>query len=70
MDVAIIGAGISGLSCAYELEKYGIYPVIYESNSFIGEQIDHVAAILTVLSDQSENLWNTSKTSLESKLSP
>lgn len=36
MRVAIIGAGISGLSCAYELEKNGIDPVIFEKNGRIG----------------------------------
>lgn len=30
VKVAIIGAGTSGLSCAIELEKHGIYPVIFE----------------------------------------
>lgn len=50
MKVAIIGAGLAGLACAYELEKYGIYPVIYEKNSYIGEQHPHVTAILEIVS--------------------
>ena len=29
MKVAIIG-GLSGLSCAHQLEKHGIQPVIFE----------------------------------------
>ncbi|PRX33582.1 flavin-dependent dehydrogenase [Orenia metallireducens] len=37
MKVAIIGAGKAGLSCAHELEQYGIKPVIYEKNGYIGE---------------------------------
>jgi len=37
MKVAIIGAGVSGLSCAYALERYGITPVIFEKRSQIGE---------------------------------
>ncbi len=37
LKVAIIGAGTSGLSCAIELERHGIYPEIFERNSFIGE---------------------------------
>lgn len=46
MKVAIIGAGTAGLSCAIELEKHGIYPVIFERNSFIGEYHPHVSAFL------------------------
>jgi len=49
MKVAIIGGGVAGLACAHELEKYGINPVIYERNGFIGEQYEHVAAILELL---------------------
>jgi digeranylgeranylglycerophospholipid reductase len=37
MNVAIIGAGISGLSCAFQLEKYGIKPTVFEKRSQIGE---------------------------------
>lgn len=49
MKVAIIGAGLSGISCALELERYGVKPVIYEKNSFIGEQHPHVTAIFDVI---------------------
>ncbi len=37
MKVAIIGAGLSGLSCAYELERRGIKPTIFEKRSQVGE---------------------------------
>ncbi|MCX7749616.1 MAG: NAD(P)/FAD-dependent oxidoreductase [Clostridia bacterium] len=48
MKVAIIGAGLAGLACAIQLEKYNIKPVIYERNSFIGEAFSHVSASLAV----------------------
>lgn len=48
MNVAIIGAGVAGLACAHELEKYGISPTVYEKNSYIGEQMPHVGALLEV----------------------
>ena len=49
MKVAIIGAGPAGLACAHELERYGIKPVIYERNSFIGDQYEHVGVILEIM---------------------
>ncbi|WP_054874928.1 NAD(P)-binding protein [Oxobacter pfennigii] len=49
MKVAIIGAGTSGLSCAIELEKQGISPVIFECNDFIGEYHSHVSAFLGLI---------------------
>jgi len=49
MKVAIIGAGTSGLSCAIELERNGIHPVIFERNDFIGEYNPHVSAFLGLI---------------------
>lgn len=40
MKVAIIGAGPSGLSCAYELEKHGIEPVIFEEKAYVGDILE------------------------------
>lgn len=40
MRVAIIGAGLSGLSCALELERYNIKPVIFEKRAHAGEALD------------------------------
>lgn len=48
MKVAIIGGGLSGLSCAHQLEKHGIQPVIFERNSFIGDQYGHISALLGI----------------------
>ncbi|MEG6613399.1 NAD(P)/FAD-dependent oxidoreductase [Pseudoclostridium thermosuccinogenes] len=49
MKVAIAGAGISGLACAYELERYGIKPVILEKSHQAGEKIIDAAAMISVL---------------------
>lgn len=49
MKVAIIGAGTSGLSCAIELERNGIFPAIFERNDFIGEYHPHVSALLNLI---------------------
>ncbi len=49
MKVAIIGAGTSGLSCAIELERNGINPIIFERNGFIGENQPHVSAFLGLI---------------------
>ena len=48
MNVAIIGAGVAGLSCAHELESFGINPVIYETSASIGDPYPHCIAILGV----------------------
>lgn len=34
--VAVVGAGISGLTCAYELEKAGYDVTVYEKNHYVG----------------------------------
>lgn len=49
MRIAIIGAGLAGLSCAIVLEKSGIIPTIFEKTSFIGDREQHVGAILSII---------------------
>lgn len=46
MKVAIIGAGPAGLACAYELERHGIFPVVFEKRHRPGDLFDHCAAVL------------------------
>jgi flavin-dependent dehydrogenase len=38
MEVAIKGAGMSGLSCAITLEKHGIKPTIFEKRNRVGDR--------------------------------
>jgi len=49
MEIAIIGAGISGLSCAIMLESYGIFPTIYDELDFIGDRESHVSCLLEIV---------------------
>jgi flavin-dependent dehydrogenase len=57
MKISIIGAGLAGLSCAHELEKHGLRPVVYERNSYIGDQINHVAILLEIFNRPIRNIF-------------
>lgn len=37
--IAVIGAGMGGLACAYELQRFGVYADIYEANSRVGGRV-------------------------------
>lgn len=49
MKVAIMGAGISGLSCAITLEKHGITPTIFEKRSCVGDRFVNAEAMFSIL---------------------
>lgn len=49
MNVAIMGAGLSGLACAITLEKYGYTPTIFESRRRPGDRFINGEAIIPIL---------------------
>ncbi len=70
MKVAIIGAGLAGLSCAHELEKHGIMPAVYERNGFIGEQWEHVGLVLEIFHRPIKDIIKYFENEFEIKLTP
>lgn len=49
MKVAILGAGLSGLSSAIILEQHGISPTIFEKRSIVGDRFVNGEVLLTIL---------------------
>jgi len=49
MRIAIMGAGLAGLSCAWLLEKEGVSPTVYESKYKIGAHFANGEAIMPVM---------------------
>ncbi|MBU3113957.1 FAD-dependent oxidoreductase [Clostridium lacusfryxellense] len=49
MEVAIMGAGISGLTCAITLEKNGITPTIFEKRNMVGDRFVNAEAMFSIL---------------------
>lgn len=70
MKIAIMGAGLAGLSCAHELEKHGIRPVVYERNSYIGDQLTHVSALLEIINRPIKNLIEYMEAEYDIKITP
>lgn len=50
MEIAIMGAGLSGLACAITLEKNGITPTIFEKRSRIGDRFVNGEVLLNIFS--------------------
>lgn len=48
MDVAIMGAGMAGLSCAITLEKHGITPTIFEKRNCVGDRFVNAEAMFSI----------------------
>ena len=51
MKVAIVGAGLSGLSCAFELKKHGITPTIFEKNTVLGDSLDYAVSNFKIMTN-------------------
>lgn len=50
MDIAIMGAGLSGLACAITLEKHGITPTIFEKRGKVGDRFVNGEVLLSIFS--------------------
>lgn len=49
MKVCIVGAGLSGLSCALSLEKYGFAPDVYEQFDRPGGMVPYMVCLLQLI---------------------
>lgn len=49
MKIAIMGAGISGLTCAITLEQHGITPTIFEKRTRVGDRFINAEALFHIL---------------------
>ncbi len=55
MKVAIIGAGMAGLSCAITLEKHGITPFIFEKRASVGDRFVNAESMFHILNRPVKN---------------
>lgn len=48
MEIAIMGAGLSGLACAITLEKHGVTPTIFEKRRRVGDRFVNGEVLLSI----------------------
>lgn len=70
MKVAIMGAGLAGLSCSVLLEQYGIIPDIYEAQYKIGARFSNGEAIMNVLDFPVKDCFRYLENKYKVKLKP
>lgn len=49
MDIAIMGAGLSGLACAAILEQHGVTPTIYDNRDQVGDRFVNGEVFMEIL---------------------
>ncbi len=70
MKVAIIGAGLSGLACAIELERHGIRPDIFEETKMLGDKPGALVASLRLFTDSIRSPMSYMKSAYGISLTP
>ena len=70
MHVAIMGAGLAGLSCSVLLEQYGIVPDIYEAQYKIGARFTNGEAIMNILDFPVEDCFSYLEQKYNVRLKP
>lgn len=70
MKVAIIGAGLSGLACAHELNRNGIKVDIFEKKDYIGSHVSHAASTLKLFDKTFSDPLKRLRRKYHMKLSP
>ncbi|QAA33357.1 NAD(P)/FAD-dependent oxidoreductase [Clostridium manihotivorum] len=70
MDVAIIGAGLSGLSAALSLERYGVKPTVFEKEASVGYKFFNTEAMFSILNRPSKDCIEYIEKEVKVKLEP
>ncbi|MPW24408.1 NAD(P)-binding protein [Alkalibaculum sp. M08DMB] len=70
MEVAIMGAGISGLSCAITLEKNGVTPTIFEKRKSVGDRFVNAESLFSILNRPIQDSISYVAENFHIKLSP